>query len=109
MDLRPKSRNLRKPLNPGHPAFGTLGIRSHKNACYKIRTRGQGGALRSAAGGGTAALLRCPEQHHPNLDDWAGKTVQFRFHFHTFDNLTNDGKGIAIDDMVFTKGCPEVP
>ena len=44
-----------------------------------------------------------------NLDDWAGKTVQFRFHFHTFDNLTNDGKGIAIDDMVFTKGCPEVP
>jgi hypothetical protein len=44
-----------------------------------------------------------------NLDDWAGKSVQFRFHFHTFDNLSNDGKGIAIDDMVFTKGCAEVP
>lgn len=44
-----------------------------------------------------------------DLDDWAGKSVQFRFHFHTFDNLSNDGKGIAIDEMVFTKGCADVP
>lgn len=61
--------------------------------------------------GGTNDCSKYNKWYKPsvNLDDWAGKTVQFRFHFHTFDNLSNDGKGIAIDDMVFTKGCADVP
>lgn len=43
------------------------------------------------------------------MSPWAGKTIQLVFSFDSFDTLENAGKGIAIDKIEFTQGCPETP
>jgi len=41
-----------------------------------------------------------------DLSPWAGKSVQLRLSFTTWDQIGNDGKGIAVDDIQFERGCP---
>ncbi|MDP6946327.1 MAG: hypothetical protein QF464_19415, partial [Myxococcota bacterium] len=43
-----------------------------------------------------------------DLSEFAGKTVQLEFSFDTYDGIENEGKGIAIDDVIFIEGCPEL-
>ena len=44
-----------------------------------------------------------------DVSQWAGSSIQLVFSFDSFDTLENDGKGIAIDKIEFTQGCPEIP
>jgi hypothetical protein len=44
-----------------------------------------------------------------DVSQWAGSTVQLIFNFDSFDTLENSGKGIAIDKIDFTQGCPSLP
>jgi hypothetical protein len=44
-----------------------------------------------------------------DLSPWAGSTIQLQFAFDTFDTLENSGKGIGVDLIEFTQGCPEIP
>ena len=43
-----------------------------------------------------------------NLDAWAGKTIKFHFSFESFDSISNSGKGIGIDKIELTQGCPDI-
>jgi len=40
-----------------------------------------------------------------NLSAWAGKTIQIKFDFDTYDSLINGGLGVFIDDVEVTTPC----
>ena len=42
-----------------------------------------------------------------DLTPWVGSTIRFRVGFNSWDQDVNSGKGIALDDFRFEKGCPE--
>jgi hypothetical protein len=42
-----------------------------------------------------------------DLSAFAGKTVKFHFSFDTFDDIDNEGPGVAVDDIQFVRGCVE--
>jgi hypothetical protein len=42
-----------------------------------------------------------------NLSYYAGKTVQLRFEFNSWDQAKNDGAGAGIDAIAFEKGCAD--
>ena len=42
-----------------------------------------------------------------DLSEFAGQSIRLEFSFDTYDGIENEGKGIAIDDIVFIEGCPE--
>ena len=44
-----------------------------------------------------------------DVSQWAGSSIEMSFSFDSFDTLENGGKGIAIDKIEFTQGCPEIP
>lgn len=44
--------------------------------------------------------------HSFDLTPFAGKTVRLRIEFTTWDNVDNDGKGLAFDAIEYEKGCP---
>jgi hypothetical protein len=45
--------------------------------------------------------------HSFDMVEWAGKTFRIRIEFTTWDNVSNDGKGLALDSIELEKGCPE--
>lgn len=40
-----------------------------------------------------------------DLTPYAGMDIQLLFHFHSWDNIENEGAGIAFDSFEFTRGC----
>ena len=40
-----------------------------------------------------------------NLDAWSGQEIALRFAFDSGNAYVNDGPGIAVDNMMFVKGC----
>ena len=40
-----------------------------------------------------------------DLTEFAGQSVRFEFSFDSYDDIENEGKGIAIDGLDVTRGC----
>ena len=42
-----------------------------------------------------------------DLTPWVGSTIRFRVGFNSWDQDANNGKGIALDEFRFERGCAE--